>query len=599
MHSPLNTKELIRNSLLRNASLFWGKKNPDKFDPLVRLMIEDLSNELYLIQNKVNEIDTLLLQKIATRLTPDFYTLIRPAHAIIQITPNEATSDIDRKQAFYLKEIPAILQSRGIDTIMFHPVINAQLMDVKITHIFHKNKLSEINAVGEKSVKAYSTKSAKGDSVWIGLDINKKIQNIKGLFFYFSFPGLDENHDYYEMLPYTEWYAGNNAIKFKKGLPLSALPSSGFENSIVRFYEDHFLTISEPCSVNSLNAEQFPSELEGFIDRDNISDLTPKYWIRVQYPSVFSEDDLDRMVIALNAFPVSNKRIYSIRLKKSSLTGMPLLPANKGEKYLNIENVTDSNNTEYKAKVSGDEQIAGTFEVETVKEKTFEEPGILDYIERLIDIIQDERVAFPSIDADKINEIMKSITELQGGNSKKIDINKKNNREEIAKILIHPYENTNTVDVRYWVTNGEVINNIPAGNVLMPQKTSKLNGQNASLLTEVCGGKEFRGFSDVMHIHKYILASRDRVVTKDNIIDFCKSELGHYVGDIQVEQGTRIGFKPKDGLIRQINVALTPSANYPHYLKQKGVLRDLRIRLKYRSPDTYNYNLYIPDVNDL
>ena len=42
-------KEQIRNRMLKYAAAFWGIKKAENFDPVVKLMLEALSNELYML----------------------------------------------------------------------------------------------------------------------------------------------------------------------------------------------------------------------------------------------------------------------------------------------------------------------------------------------------------------------------------------------------------------------------------------------------------------------------------------------------------------------------------------------------------------------
>ena len=56
-------KEQIRNRMLKYAAAFWGIKKAENFDPVVKLMLEALSNELYMLGENFTAIETRLLEK--------------------------------------------------------------------------------------------------------------------------------------------------------------------------------------------------------------------------------------------------------------------------------------------------------------------------------------------------------------------------------------------------------------------------------------------------------------------------------------------------------------------------------------------------------
>jgi len=48
-----SSKDEIRNRIFKNAEDFWNIKDSNDFDPLVKLIIEALSNELFNVANDV------------------------------------------------------------------------------------------------------------------------------------------------------------------------------------------------------------------------------------------------------------------------------------------------------------------------------------------------------------------------------------------------------------------------------------------------------------------------------------------------------------------------------------------------------------------
>ena len=59
-----NSKEVIRNRMLKHALNYWNIKNTEDLDPIVKLILEALSAELYNLGNDIKDTEVRLLEKI-------------------------------------------------------------------------------------------------------------------------------------------------------------------------------------------------------------------------------------------------------------------------------------------------------------------------------------------------------------------------------------------------------------------------------------------------------------------------------------------------------------------------------------------------------
>ena len=82
-----NSKEVIRNRMLKYALNYWNIKNAEDIDPIVKLILEALSNELFNLGNDIKDTEVRLLEKIANLLAPEFLICPHPAHAILHAIP--------------------------------------------------------------------------------------------------------------------------------------------------------------------------------------------------------------------------------------------------------------------------------------------------------------------------------------------------------------------------------------------------------------------------------------------------------------------------------------------------------------------------------
>lgn len=589
----MKSKEAIRNQILAYTNQIWGTKKIERLDLLVQMMVGTLVNELYLVHNKLNDIDTSLLEKIAQKLTPEQYMGVRPAHTVLQMKPNYPEVLLEQSNTFTLEWIPDDFVDEKADTIIFHPIADTYLYNAKVDNVFFNRYLYAIDGSGRRQQIATANGQSTTNSIWLGLDIDQDVENIKNLSFYIDFPKLSEIHELYEILPYTECYANGQEIRLKQGFPYHKEPLLESDQQILKYYNDHYLKIDESVFLVNLKKEAIPHELEDIIDSEFAAGLKPKYWFNLQFPSYFTSDYLRDATVAINTFPVVNRRLIRTNIIRDNLSKMTMLSSELGEKLLSIDSITDNRGRILHSDIEADANEAGTYHLETVNQIFIEELGLVDYLEHLLDLMDDERTAFSGIDKDRVSRVLSTLTEIGNEGTKKLGVNSRSKEEEITRLSVNPYENTTTVNIDYWVTYGIHLNNIPSEKLFAPDKVSKLDGLLAVSLCDIHGAKEISDIQDIMSIDKYIFTSKDRILTEHNIKCFCESELGRAIEKVEIKLDGKISPKPNEGFVRVIQVMLTPSSGYADLLYRKGVLKNLKVRLQERSPDDYNYNITI------
>ena len=80
-------KEEIQESMIRSALHFWNIKNVENLDPLVRLLIEVLSEQLYVLSGEMYDMENRVIQRLSEVLLPESVSKAKPSHAIAYIAP--------------------------------------------------------------------------------------------------------------------------------------------------------------------------------------------------------------------------------------------------------------------------------------------------------------------------------------------------------------------------------------------------------------------------------------------------------------------------------------------------------------------------------
>lgn len=81
--------------------------------------------------------------------------------------------------------------------------------------------------------------------------------------------------------------------------------------------------------------------------------------------------------------------------------------------------------------------------------------------------------------------------------------------------------------VDYYTSSCEAANDLPVGTSLMQLEDFSLKRDSIFMLTTTQGGKSIPISANRFDMYKYALTTRDRIVTKTDILNFCRKELGN------------------------------------------------------------------------
>jgi hypothetical protein len=591
----MKSKEEIRNDIVRYMNFSWHGKDSKDRNPFVQLMIEELCNELYLVYNKLDNSNTSILEKLVKNLSP-FFNYVRPAHSVLMVNSDEPVFHLDKKSNFFIKEISTKYQEQGINSIIFTPVCDINLNNVRINSIFFDKTLWIVNDAGEKSVLLQTNERATHNTLWLGLKADKEIKTLKDLFIYFNFPHLDDSHEYYDFLSYTFWKERNNTLKVKQGLPIKQNSSpSKIEKDILNFYKDHYQTIDH-IVLSDIPTQKLPEELTSIVNPEIASSFPYLHWFSITFPPNFNPDDLMKMTIALNAFPVINRNNHEYFVSESDVSKALSLSSGIGEEFLEIDSILNSQLNSQNQIIHKNIYNTDIFTIEPKKKEMVGETKVVDYLEKLVDLLQDERTVFPKIDNDKIMEVYNSVSSLKDKENYKVEKNWLQEYTVVAGLSINTQETQeeiNSLKILYWTSFAELINGIPENTLLMANKIPDLNKKDAVFLTSVRGGRNFYDFESLKALNRFYLTSHDRIITKHNILNYCRMELDKYVVAVDVVKNVCVSHKRNKGMINVIEIRITPRPEHVEYLKSSGILKDIRIRLIQRSPDTFNYRIIL------
>jgi hypothetical protein len=169
-------------------------------------------------------------------------------------------------------------------------------------------------------------------------------------------------------------------------------------------------------------------------------------------------------------------------------------------------------------------------------------------------------------------------------------------KQSPSYLVIEPIDAEENIQVDYWVTQGIEANNIRPGTEFVCQNNPDIEPQNAVLLSEAFGGREPLQAGERLDMYRYALSSRNRLITQEDIRNFCKSELGKKLKEVKFSKGLELSPHPKQGYIRILEIHLV-AANIHELNREEWdhIANMLLIKIRNLSPDGVNYKVVIDE----
>lgn len=312
----------------------------------------------------------------------------------------------------------------------------------------------------------------------------------------------------------------------------------------------------------------------------------------MEFPPQFTSEILENFSFVLNAFPVYNrgwkKTEYNLDIMGNNIP----METNEEEFFLYVEEVVDGLGKRYTEIpfTPNDEIEKGLFTVRKGGMERFTQRNATDLMSHVMELLRDEVAAFAIINRDKVKDVLGEISDKMKGLMKKVDQANKELKEDVNYVIIEPLENSVHTYASFWVSHASLANSLRPGTDLNSQK--KL--QVITLITETTGGAEEKKQSDTILAYKYALTSRDKIISAEDVKNYCKMMLNSELKKITVRRGTMISDKPREGFIRTVDVEITPQ-NYTFYgRKYWDNLSDvLKNNIKAKAIDGVEYRVMI------
>lgn len=606
----MENKETIKHRMYKNAARLWDVKNIENLDPLVKLLIEALASEVYKLSTEINNIEIRLLERIALLLTPDMLIIPQPAHMIMAAQPVEDKLIVDKLTTFYYDDP---YKNRTPGSLNFRPIEKFSLVKGYVNGIICGGSYYTVDNHHNKEMLARSIKRSEvlNNTIWVGLDLSKQVKNLEDLSFFLDFPNISEQKtEYLPLLSFSQWTHNNEAIKTETGISVKDKDDKEqagtffsqydllnmLDNKILNHYNQNFITIKDKLPNNHSEYTKIPTELEDFFLPEIKGAIEkPLLWLKIKFPPNFGDSILSDITVSINSFPVANKELRTLFSKSKKVTNIIPLSTLEREYFLSVSSVRDEfdNSYEFLPYKSEDRPSFGTYSLKRGGVERFDTRDANEYISNLIDLLRDESVAFSLLGKDYLIKAVDDIkTKIAVMELKLREVNR--NKEINSYLIVDSEDASENIFVEYWTTNCEFGNNVKAGTLLKADMNVFVEKDSTIALTPSSGGRSIPKTNNKLDMYKYILTTRDRIFTSEDIVNFCYAEFGDYFSSVEVKKGVKISDKPKEGLIRTIDVYASLKSEFGRFSENKQEIQSRLLKLlTEKSPDTFNYRIFI------
>ena len=615
LNQQIYSKEAIKARMLQNATKLWGLKNIQSLDPFVKLLIDAFSTEIFKANNEIESINGRILEKLSRILTPTKYAHPNPSHAIAFSYPDEDKEMIMEHSEYFLKKQLNSRQKNRSDKqveISFTPIDSVELIKAQTTLIIVGSTAYSIDEELNKiPIVRLETKVEEYRTIKLGIDISDYNSEVfpSKIALFCSNPTYENVDFVYRLLPHIKVFHNDIPLEVSSGL-------SYYEDSTAEGFEKifEFQSIKQKIKEDIKNTYRekfievtgiYPSmfkKIEPGLpdDLDDGNNAWEPYrnkkilWLKLEFPPQFTAEILENFLFVLNAFPIYNrgwkKTEYALDIMGNNIP----LETTDDEFFLYVDEVIDGTGKKYleipftpTGNLDGD-----LYTLRKGGMERFTNRNATDLMAHVMELLRDEVAAFSIINRDKVKDVLGEISEKMKGLMKKVEIANQELKEDVNYVIIEPVESAAHTYASFWISHCTLANNIRPGTVFNSQKRA----QSLTLLTQTSGGAEEQKQSDTILAYKYALTTKDKIISVEDVKNYCKMILKDSLKKINVSRGTMISDKPREGFIRTVDIEIVVQ-DYSYYGSKywNNMATTIKNNIKNKAIDGIEYRLKITE----
>ncbi|HKR06262.1 MAG TPA: hypothetical protein VJY62_16620, partial [Bacteroidia bacterium] len=431
--------------------------------------------------------------------------------------------------------------------------------------------------------------------VWIGLDVNPRIKSFDNFVFYFDWKYDADKENYLSLLPLIKWYFNSEEIKSfagflqedSTGVRIKSITEQ-YDNSlraekiVTKYFNGNFITLhADESNEIQPHLQRTPAEFDNIFPLNVLDKIEGKCaWLKLVFPGAMKLSALNDLYLSINSFPVINRRVNKITYQlRSNLNIVPLKTDEIFFDMIGVQN-SDGNSFQFNPLESGFKNEAGYYTLRYGGIERFDKREATEFLRTTIDLLRDESASFSSLGNEfifsYINQINTAIAMIE---------NRLGSSGELIKpshfLIVNPFKQNENIFIKFWSTSGSGGNQVKAGTKLTLSSGAVARSASLMLLTTSAGGKKALNENEKITAFKRSILTHDRLVTQEDIINFCYHELNNLVSKIEIRKNWHKSVLPREGMIRILEVHITPKQlNKIAEEEWQDIAKELRLKIE-------------------
>ena len=544
----------IKERLLDRALDLWGIEDERQLDPVVDLLLEAVAFESFQLEETLARADAALLGRLSRLLIPQKWMLPRPAHGLLSVHPKSGEHLMELSPHDHFS-VNRVVQGVKSPPLFFTPLYATQLLDAQMRYRLWGTQLEELGRRRCYTEQAFAEEDRLGDhTLYLGIQIaEENLVHTDRL----RLAILPERG---ELLPFLSEIQAFDACEHPLVIQAQNIPEESYEGHYVQDLKEHYchylyeIELRESkasCSLTSL----FPKLKEELHELHDVA--SQLYWIRLEFPAVFTLDDMASMGVYLNTVPVINRRLIR-KLHSLEREGriLSLSTSDQGH-FLSIESLEDNLGKVYIPRERSYEAGAlGVYSLYFGDLERFDASDAQRQLRRVLQLVREEGNAFSAVDNSSFASVLKELQDRLTTLEKTVGKMQSESGPSKAFLMTMPEAEAEHLALSYWESTGGLANGLSPQDIIQSLEPDKFDSTSIRLRTKTKGGRAAET-EDMLIAHlRYGLLSKERIVTREDVKSYLKHRLGITLRKVDLRDGVTISQEPNKGLVRCTDVFL-------------------------------------------
>lgn len=544
----------IKERLLDRALDLWGIEDERQLDPVVDLLLEAVAFESFQLEETLARADAALLGRLSRLLIPQKWMLPRPAHGLLSVHPKSGEHLMELSPYDHFS-VNRVVQGVKSPPLFFTPLYATQLLDAQIRYRLWGTQLEELGRRRCYTEQAFAEEDRLGNhTLYLGIQIaEENLVHTDRL----RLAILPERG---ELLPFLSEIQAFDACEHPLVIQSQNIPEASYEGHYVQDLKEHYchylyeIELQESkvsCSLTSL----FPKLKEELHELHDVA--SQLYWIRLEFPAVFTLDDMASMGVHLNTVPVINRKLIR-KLHSLEREGriLSLSTSDQGH-FLSIESLEDNLGKVYIPRERSYEAGAlGVYSLYFGDLERFDASDAQRQLRRVLQLVREEGNAFSAVDNSSFASVLKELQDRLTTLEKTVGKMQSESGPSKAFLMTMPEAEAEHLALSYWESTGGLANGLSPQDIIQSLEPDKFDSASIRLRTKTKGGRAAET-EDMLIAHlRYGLLSKERIVTREDVKSYLKHRLGITLKQVDLRDGVTISQEPNKGLVRCTDVFL-------------------------------------------